>query len=158
MEEMLLTWRTGAPNGRELFGVGPQLAIERGIWPSNPGQGLSHSSNAFVSKSQVLSELEFALRQKERILQNNPYDAVASNHIGILSQLRKLVEAGVSQEELAQILAQLRTLVRPNPANLPPPLRLPPPSTPLPRHTRLRFRIHRRSYRMVLRRSILNIQ
>lgn len=36
-------------------------------------------------------------------------------------QLRKLVEAGVSQEELAQILAQLRTLVRPNPTNLPPP-------------------------------------
>lgn len=36
-------------------------------------------------------------------------------------QLRKLVEAGVSQEELAQILAQLRTLVRPNPANLSPP-------------------------------------
>jgi pre-mRNA cleavage complex 2 protein Pcf11 len=125
MEEMLLTWRTGAPNGRELFGVGPQLAIERGIWPSNPGQSQSHSSNAFVSKSQVLSELEFALRQKERILQSNPYDGVASNHIGILSQLRKLVEAGVSQEELAQILAQLRTLVRPNPPNLPPP---PPPA------------------------------
>jgi pre-mRNA cleavage complex 2 protein Pcf11 len=121
MEEMLLTWRTGAPNGRELFGIGPQLAIERGIWPSNPGQGSSHSSNAFVSRSQVLSELEFALRQKERILQNNPYDTVASNHIGILSQLRKLVEAGVSQEELAQILAQLRTLVRPSPANLAPP-------------------------------------
>jgi pre-mRNA cleavage complex 2 protein Pcf11 len=124
MEEMLLTWRTGAPNGRELFGVGPQLAIERGIWPSNPGQGPSHSSNAFVSKSQVLSELEFALRQKERILQSNPYDSVTSNHIGVLSQLRKLVEAGVSQEELAQILAQLRTLVRPSPTNLPPP---PPP-------------------------------
>ena len=34
MEEMLLTWRTGSPNGRELFGVGPQVAIERGIWGS----------------------------------------------------------------------------------------------------------------------------
>jgi pre-mRNA cleavage complex 2 protein Pcf11 len=40
MEEMLLTWRTGAPNGRELFGVGPQVAIERGIWPSNPGHSV----------------------------------------------------------------------------------------------------------------------
>ncbi|KAH9049175.1 hypothetical protein EDB84DRAFT_1454432 [Lactarius hengduanensis] len=129
MEEMLLTWRTGAPNGRELFGIGPQLAIERGIWPSNPGQGSSHSSNAFVPKSQVLSELEFALRQKERVLQNNPYDSVASNHIGILSQLRKLVETGVSQEELAQILAQLRTLVRPNPTNLAP---TPTPAAPTP--------------------------
>jgi pre-mRNA cleavage complex 2 protein Pcf11 len=44
-------------------------------------------------------------------------------------QLRKLVEAGVSQEELAQILAQLRTLVRPNPNNLPPPP--PPPPAPV---------------------------
>ena len=34
MEEMLLTWRTGGPHGRELFGVGPQVAIERGIWGS----------------------------------------------------------------------------------------------------------------------------
>ena len=41
MEEMLLTWRTGAPNGRELFGVGPQVSIERGIWPSNAAHGVS---------------------------------------------------------------------------------------------------------------------
>ena len=32
MEEMLLTWRTGSPAGKELFGVPPQIAIERGIW------------------------------------------------------------------------------------------------------------------------------
>ncbi|KAH9018362.1 hypothetical protein EDB83DRAFT_2570797 [Lactarius deliciosus] len=108
----------------------------------------SHPSNAFVPKSQVLSELEFALRQKER-------DSFASNHIGILSQLRKLVETGVSQEELAQILAQLRTLVRSNPTNLAPTPSAPPPSsTPILRHTRLRSRFSRRSYRM-LRSSIL---
>ncbi|KAF8505646.1 hypothetical protein F5888DRAFT_1650740 [Russula emetica] len=111
MEEMLLTWRTGAPNGRELFGVGPQVSIERGIWPSNPAHGSSHSANSSVSKSQVLSELEFTLRQKERSLQSNPYDTVAQNHIGILLQ------AGVSQDELAQILGQLRTLVRPTSSN-----------------------------------------
>lgn len=35
MEEMLLTWRTGSPNGRELFGVVPQLAIERQIGEGN---------------------------------------------------------------------------------------------------------------------------
>jgi len=126
MEEMLLTWRTGSPNGRELFGVGPQISIERGIWPSNPAHGSSHSVNAFVSKSQVLSELEFTLRQKERSLQSNPYDTVAQNHINILSQLRRLVEAGVSQEELAQILAQLRTLVRPTPTNAAAPPSMPP--------------------------------
>lgn len=35
MEEMLLTWRTGAPSGKELFGVITQLAIERGVWGGN---------------------------------------------------------------------------------------------------------------------------
>jgi len=32
MEEMLLTWRTGSPMGKELFGVQQQIAIERGVW------------------------------------------------------------------------------------------------------------------------------
>jgi hypothetical protein len=32
MEEMLLTWRTGAPGAKELFGVSAQVAIERTIW------------------------------------------------------------------------------------------------------------------------------
>ena len=32
MEEMLLTWRTGSPTGKELFGVSQQIAIERGVW------------------------------------------------------------------------------------------------------------------------------
>jgi hypothetical protein len=32
MEEMLLTWRTGSPTGKELFGVPQQIAIERGVW------------------------------------------------------------------------------------------------------------------------------
>jgi len=32
MEEMLLTWRTGSPMGKELFGVQQQMAIERGVW------------------------------------------------------------------------------------------------------------------------------
>src|SRR5712672_1612968 len=41
-------------------------------------------------------------------------------------QLRSLVEAGVSQDELAQILAQLRTLVRPTPTNAAPPPSMPP--------------------------------
>ena len=37
MDEMLLTWLTDGPNGRELLGVGPQDAIERGIWRNGPG-------------------------------------------------------------------------------------------------------------------------
>lgn len=43
-----------------------------------------------------------------------------------MAQLRKLVEAGVSQDELAQILNQLRTLVRPTPTNSAPPPAIPP--------------------------------
>ncbi|TFY83951.1 hypothetical protein EWM64_g78 [Hericium alpestre] len=112
MEEMLLTWRTGAPNGRELFGVVPQVAIERGIWGTGNEASSFGAAPGLVSKSQVMSELEFALGQKERALQTNPYDTVAQSHISILQQLRKLVEAGVSQDELTQILAQLRNLVR----------------------------------------------
>lgn len=37
MEEMLLTWRTGSPTGKELFGVAPQIAIERGVWGDGGG-------------------------------------------------------------------------------------------------------------------------
>ena len=32
MEEMLLTWRTGSPTRKELFGIPQQIAIERGVW------------------------------------------------------------------------------------------------------------------------------
>ncbi|KAF9464447.1 hypothetical protein BDZ94DRAFT_1289358 [Collybia nuda] len=127
MEEMLLTWRTGAPNGKELFGVPPQVAIERGVW-GDGGTTLNTSANFYsgsgqITKSQVLSELEFTLGQKERALQANPYDTTSQNHVNVLHQLRKLIEAGVSQEELQQILSQLRTLVR---------SAAPPPPAPIP--------------------------
>lgn len=154
MDEMLLTWRTGAPNGKELFGVGPQVAIERGIWGGNssgtPGvsrvavlaSGLDtyihirQAPAAFspgpdpISKPQVLSELEFTLGQKQRALQLNPYDSASQNQVNALRQvcnsglstvslpltfllqLRSLVDAGVSQDELRQILGQLRAMVR----------------------------------------------
>ncbi|KAG5639262.1 hypothetical protein H0H81_004923 [Sphagnurus paluster] len=122
MEEMLLTWRTGNPHGRELFGVPPQVAIERGVWgdggPSHNSSGF-YSGSGHITKAQVLSELEFTLGQKERALQANRYDTTAQNHVNILHQLRKLVEAGVSQEELQQILTQLRSLVR---STAPPPV------------------------------------
>jgi pre-mRNA cleavage complex 2 protein Pcf11 len=35
MEEMLMTWRDGGQHGREVFGVVPQVAIERAIWQSS---------------------------------------------------------------------------------------------------------------------------
>jgi len=115
MEEMLLTWRTGSPAGKELFGVPPQVAIERGVWGdggTNPNSNNGFYASGQITKSQVLSELEFSLGQKERALQANPYDTATQTHINVLHQLRKLIEAGVSQEELQQILSQLRTLAR----------------------------------------------
>ncbi|ETW83891.1 hypothetical protein HETIRDRAFT_62543 [Heterobasidion irregulare TC 32-1] len=123
MEEMLLTWRTGGPHGRELFGVGPQVAIERGIWGSGVINDSSLPSGAgTISKSQVISELEFTLGQTERALQSNPFDSVIQNDVSVLHQLRKLVEdGGVSQEELRQILTKLRSLARPPPPNQPAP-------------------------------------
>ncbi|KAI5893471.1 uncharacterized protein SCHCODRAFT_02621902 [Schizophyllum commune H4-8] len=129
MVEMLLTWRTGAPGGQQLFGVANQIAIERGIW----GDGNTHTNASApgpsrLSKTQVLSELEFALGQKERALQSNPYDTTSQTHVAVLTQLRKLVEAGVSQDELQQILTQLRALVRPPTA---PPAPAPVPTPPV---------------------------
>ncbi|KAG6869287.1 hypothetical protein C0993_000040 [Termitomyces sp. T159_Od127] len=120
MEEMLLTWRSGSPHGKELFGVPPQVAIERGVWGDGAsGLNTSHGGAGHVTKAQVLSELEFSLSQKERALQANPYDTTTQGHIGVLHQLRSLVEAGVSQDELQQILGQLRTLGRSKPAPAP---------------------------------------
>lgn len=105
MEEMLLTWRTGAPNGRELFGPIPQVAIERQIWggesaqgvrrPRNTSRSLSNSSipqpsrDSPVSAAQVLSELEFVLSAKQRFLQTNPYDKQTQNHVSVLYQVRR---------------------------------------------------------------------
>ncbi|KAJ6598953.1 hypothetical protein DFH09DRAFT_1243449 [Mycena vulgaris] len=125
MEEMLITWRSGSPGGKELFGVAPQMAIERGVWgdgASSTNTNNFYSGSGQITKTQVLTELEFTLNQKERAVQSNPYDTTSQTHINILHQLRKLVEAGVSQEELQQILTRLRSLVRPTaPAPAPPP-------------------------------------
>ncbi|KAI9063314.1 hypothetical protein FKP32DRAFT_1628211 [Trametes sanguinea] len=150
MEEMLLTWRTGAPNGRELFGVVPQLAIEQHIWGSgatqtavrSPSQrrkgrpdrrvkqsGSRAPSSSSISQAQVLSELEFVLGQKERQLHSNPYDKGTQHHVAILQQLRALVQVGVSQEELRQILTQLRSLSASAPPAPAPPAPLPAPSS-----------------------------
>jgi pre-mRNA cleavage complex 2 protein Pcf11 len=112
MEEMLLTWRTGSPSGKELFGVSAQVAIERGVWGGDsmhaadvsrrrrPRQSLGlksfrqpQSSNGFysgsgqISKAMVLSELEFTLGQKERALQVNPYDSMSQNQVNVLQQV-----------------------------------------------------------------------
>ena len=108
MEEMLLTWRTGSPTGRELFGVVAQLAIERHIWggestqnavrsPRRPSMrrfdsrvqqhGNRDNGSSSISQAQVLSELEFVLGQKERVLLSSPHDDLTKHHISILQQV-----------------------------------------------------------------------
>ena len=99
MEEMLLTWRTGSPSRKELFGVRQQVAIERGIWGDgglsnsfssslsvSPSSGF-HSGTGRITKSQVLSELQFTLGQKERAVLSNPYETTSRNHIDVLRQV-----------------------------------------------------------------------
>lgn len=109
MEEMLGTWRTGAPAGRQLFGVVAQQAIEREIWGSQSTQSVVRRTRVVSSRrprstrrkqnnprpgqapittAQVLSELEYVLNGKERALQANPYDKQTSTHVQILHQVR----------------------------------------------------------------------
>jgi pre-mRNA cleavage complex 2 protein Pcf11 len=38
----------------------------------------------------VISELEFAIGQKQRALQANPYDTVAQGHLPVLEQVRRV--------------------------------------------------------------------
>jgi len=48
-----------------------------------------HSGSGLITKSQVLSELQFTLGQKERALQASPYDTLSQNHIAVLHQVRR---------------------------------------------------------------------
>ena len=57
MDEMLVTWRTGGPNGKELFGVATQVSLERGVWGNDTtsavGELVSRSS-CFISVSWLI--------------------------------------------------------------------------------------------------------
>lgn len=130
MIEMLATWRAGAPNGKEVFGAVPQLAIEQELFGINASLDASR-----ITPAQVLGELQFAIGQAERETQSNPYNNTVRTQLPVLHQLRQFVEKGLSQDELRQILNQLRNITRPlqpppqsYPAtpNVPP---LPPPTT-----------------------------
>lgn len=70
MEEMLLTWRTGSPTGKELFGVQQQMAIERGVWGAG-GDTVSsmfiQSFDKFLNSRIVKHEVSFRLRTDHKI-------------------------------------------------------------------------------------------
>lgn len=99
MREMMVTWRNGAPNHRELFGPHVQSQIEQRVWGSTVRRLIHHpkakSLKPFVSSvqrlptsSQVLTELDVVLAQKERAAQQNPYDELLPRHINALHEVR----------------------------------------------------------------------
>lgn len=112
MEELVMTWRTGSPTGKELFGIPAQAAIERGIWGDGSSvsaiarrrrntrakrhhQSSTAQPSGHITKAQVLSELEFTLGQKERAVQANPYDTLSASHIAVLHQVSNLPFSGM---------------------------------------------------------------
>ena len=97
MEEMLLTWRDGAPHRREVFGPVTQLAIERGVWGGGKVATVSFPAiralapvkrgRIKISRGQVLSELQYAIGRRERELQTNPYDQEARTKLEVMQQV-----------------------------------------------------------------------
>jgi len=101
MIEMLATWRAGAPNGRELFGAVPQLAIEQEVFGTGASsvrffsdrlasllETLGMQDTTRVSAAQVLGELQFAIGQAERETQSSPYNNTVRNQLPVLHQVR----------------------------------------------------------------------
>lgn len=62
MEEMLVTWRTGSPTGKEVFGVASQLMLERSIWggvdASTSGSNNVSTSGQFCTKPLIDSYVQ----------------------------------------------------------------------------------------------------
>lgn len=96
MEEMLVTWRTGSPSGKEVFGFVSQLTLERNVWGGDDATSSTNSPRKAqhaqpVTKSQVLAELEVALAQKERVAALNPSDTNIKNQATALYQVCHLL-------------------------------------------------------------------
>ena len=100
MIEMLATWRAGAPNGKELFGAVPQLAIEQDLFGTSTASVRTLSDVLFssltisriqdtarISSAQVLGELQFAIGQAEREMQSNPYNNTVRTQLPVLHQV-----------------------------------------------------------------------
>lgn len=112
MREMMVTWRNGSPNNRELFGPGVQGEIER-VW----------GTSRLPTASQVQTELDVVLVQKERALQQNPHDELLPRHITALHELRKMLPT-MGASDLTATLTRLREMAR---ASAPAPQAPPPP-------------------------------
>jgi hypothetical protein len=75
-----------------------------------------------ITKSQVLSELQFTLGQKERALQANPYDSTSQTHIAILHQVSEFKLMSLltwySLDLIASVARRSRSIPRRASANL----------------------------------------
>ena len=132
MEEMLLTWRTGSPTRKELFGVSQQIAIERGIWgEGGTSNSVSHPSfvsllsSSFLQSGFQRTSIHVRSEGACGAVKSLRYDNTESHcrlKSGIFNFPHILQiplcpsvsasEAGVSQDELRQILTQLRNMVK----------------------------------------------
>lgn len=100
MREMMATWRSGSPDHRELFGSAVQSEIER-VWGSSVRRLPRPHTNALIpstllgqrmpTTTQVLTELDVVLVQKERAAQQNPYDELLPRHITALHEVGPLL-------------------------------------------------------------------
>ena len=103
MIEMLATWRAGAPNGKELFGAVPQLAIEQELFGTSIASVCTHHDRQYslfitsgiqdmarISSAQVLGELQFAIGQAEREMQSNPYNNTVKTQLPVLHQVSSI--------------------------------------------------------------------
>ncbi|CAG8570880.1 4391_t:CDS:2 [Acaulospora colombiana] len=121
MREMMATWRSGSPNHRELFGSAVQSEIER-VWGTSvrrllpltlprPLKPSVLSGQRVPSASQVMTELDVVLVQKERAAQQNPYDELLPRHINALQELKKMVPT-MNTGDLTATLTRLREMAR----------------------------------------------
>jgi len=128
---------------QEVFGAGTSSVRSLNDQLASPFVTPRVQDTTRISPAQVLGELQFAIGQAEREVQSNPYNNTTRNQLPVLHQvrfvslplphdptsevvfqLRQFVENGLSQDELRQILNQLRNITRP-------PVQPPPQSYPV---------------------------
>ena len=119
MEELLGTWKTAGPGARPLFGDNAQWGIERALFGSQ-GMPQAHAApapvadpraNAARSKSKAIENIDKLLAVDGQSLAANPSDTALHERVDSLAQLKQVIlTADLSQEEMAQIHAQLDSL------------------------------------------------
>lgn len=106
MEEMIRLWRTGAPNGGDLYGAAAREAVERELFGSMPP-----ASYAGPSREQVTGAIRRLLDQKHRESAQRPWDDVPRKHVAALMQLDGLVQSTQLQpNELVEIMNKLNAM------------------------------------------------